>query len=41
MHAKTLQLTAIAAEASTTDAGRSAALTSPQGSVAAASPRRE
>lgn len=41
MHAKTLQLTAIGAEASTTDAGRSAALTSPQGSVAAASPRRE
>ena len=30
MHAKTLQLTAIGAEASTTDAGRSAALTSPQ-----------
>ena len=37
---KTLQLTAIGAEASNTNAGRSAALTSPQGSVAAASPRR-
>ena len=39
---KTLQLTAIATEASNANAGGSAAaLTSPQGLVAAASPRRE